>query len=127
MPVTEEQTVSIVFVGDREMAEVNSDFVGHEGTTDVITFNYLEGDCEDDDVAVELVICPDVAERVGLRRRDSNYARELTLYMVHGLLHCAGYDDLEPETRRKMRAAERRVMKILTDEFDFTEIFKEEN
>lgn len=109
------------------MAAVNSDFVGHEGTTDVITFNYLEGDCGEDDVAVELLICTDVAERVGLQRKDSDYARELVLYLVHGLLHCAGYDDLEPESRRKMRAAERRVLKILTDEFNFTEIFKEDS
>ena len=86
------QGVNLIFAGDRAMARINRDFVGHEGTTDVITFNYLEADepPEEDETAVELVICPDVAWREGAARSDSSYGRELALYIVHGILHCSG-------------------------------------
>jgi probable rRNA maturation factor len=125
LDIGEDQEFNLIFAGDRAMARINRDFVGHEGTTDVITFNYLEGDelPGADETAVELVICPDVACREGASRRDSSYGRELALYVVHGILHCSGYDDLEPEARSKMRRAERRVMKALGAEFDFDEVF----
>ena len=41
------------------------------------------------------------------------FAEELMLYVVHGWLHLAGYDDLEPTKKRRMRAAEARAMKLL--------------
>ncbi|MFA7230277.1 MAG: rRNA maturation RNase YbeY [Victivallaceae bacterium] len=118
-------TVGVVLVGDRTMARINREFVGHEGTTDVITFNYMEAedDLASSEPAVELIVGVDVALREGLRRKDSSYARELTLYIVHGLLHSAGEDDLEPADRKRMRLRERQVMKQLEQEFNLTEIF----
>lgn len=120
-----ELTVNIAFVADRTMARVNWEYVGHEGTTDVITFNYLESDepLFDGDVAVDLFICADVAEREGEARADSSYARELTLYIAHGLLHAAGEDDLDPVSRKRMRRREREVMKVLEKEFKLDDIF----
>ena len=44
---------------------------------------------------------------------QDTFATELTLYVVHGWLHLAGYDDLQPAKKRKMRAAEARAMKLL--------------
>lgn len=125
LPIKTEQGINIIFVGSRTMARINRDFVGHQGATDVITFNYLEGeeDLEPEEITIELVICPEVAHAEGERRKDSSYAREMALYLVHGLLHCSGYDDLEPETRRRMRRAERRVMGGLEKEIDFAEVF----
>lgn len=125
LPIGAEHGINIVFAGGRTMARINRDFVGHRGMTDVITFNYLEDgdDLEPGDIAIELVVCPEVAQKEGERREDSSYAREMALYIVHGFLHCSGYDDLEPEARRRMRNAERRVMGYLAKEFDFTEVF----
>lgn len=125
LPIEAGHGINIVFAGIRTMARINRDFVGHQGATDVITFNYLEGEeaLETEDIAVELVICPEVAQKEGKLHEDSSYAREMALYIVHGLLHCSGYDDLEPETRRRMRRAERRVMNSLEQEFKFAEIF----
>jgi len=117
------QSVALSFVDDREMAAINWDTLGHEGTTDVITFAYLEDELLPDDTAVELIICVDFAWREGTKRRDSDYARELTLYLVHGLLHSAGEDDLDPKPRRRMRRREREVMAALQQKFDFAEIF----
>ena len=55
-------------------------------------------------------------------KRSLPYSRELTLYIAHGFLHAAGYDDLQPELKRKMRRAERRVMEALPE--NMLEIFK---
>ena len=125
LPVERDFTINIAFVNDRAMAKINEDFVGHEGTTDVITFCYLEGDepLFDGDVAVDLFICVDFAEREGAKRNNSNYARELTLYIVHGLLHSAGEDDLDTTSRKRMRRREREIMAVLGKEFKFEMIF----
>lgn len=124
LDLSPDQGIEISFVGDRLMAEVNMDALGHKGTTDVITFAYLEdGELLPDEVAVELLICVDFAWREGLARAKSSYARELALYIVHGLLHSAGEDDLDAVSRRRMRRRERAVMGRLESEFDFATIF----
>ncbi len=125
LPIERDLIINLAFVNDRAMAKINEDFVGHEGTTDVITFCYLEGDepLFDGDIAIDLFICTDVAEREGEKRKNSTYARELTLYIVHGLLHSAGEDDLDAVSRKRMRRREREVMKILEEEFEFETIF----
>ena len=113
------------FVGDRTMAQANAEFVGHEGTTDVITFSYFDdpGSLFPGEAAVELLICLDAARREGEKRADSSYSREVVLYIVHGLLHSAGEDDLSPAPRRRMRRREREVLAGLEPEFDFTALF----
>jgi probable rRNA maturation factor len=125
LPLERDLIINIAFVNDREMAKINEDYVGHKGTTDVITFCYLDGDDElfDGDIAVDLFVCADVAEREGAKRRNSTYARELTLYIVHGLLHSAGEDDLNAASRKRMRRRECEVMKELEKEFKFENIF----
>ena len=117
--------LGIRFVGDRSMARLNAEFVGHEGTTDVITFSYFDAPAGlfPGDPAVELIISLDAARREGEKRPDSSYARELTLYLVHGLLHSAGEDDLSPGPRRRMRRREREVLSALSAEFDFSTVF----
>ena len=118
--------LNIRFVGDRTMAAANRDFVGHIGTTDVITFSYFDDPSSlvPGEPAVELLICLDAAWREGARRSDSNYARETALYIVHGLLHSAGEDDLEPAPRRRMRRREREVLAGLEAAgIDFATIF----
>ncbi len=125
LPVEKDWCATVRFVGDRTMARANAEYVGHEGTTDVITFSYFD-DPESlfpGDVAVELLICADVALREGRKRKDSDFAGELTLYIAHGFLHAAGEDDLTPGARRKMRRREREVMAALRQEFDLNQVF----
>lgn len=125
LPVERDWQASVLFVGGRSMAKANADYVGHQGETDVITFSYFD-DPESlfpGDVAVELLICIDVALKEGTQREDSSYAEEMTLYILHGFLHSAGYDDLTPEARRGMRRGERRGMEILRKEFDLNKVF----
>lgn len=117
--------LNVLWVTDRTMAKANRELVGHEGTTDVITFSYLDDpdSCFPGEVAVELLICVDVAAREGAVRADSDYASELMLYLVHGLLHASGEDDLASAPRRRMRRREQEVMEVLRREFDFGAIF----
>ena len=103
---------------------MNEDFLGHHGPTDVISFDYRAeddpgfdaepdaceaADCDDADPSVELIVCPAVAYEQAVKR-SLPYAEEVALYVAHGLLHAAGYDDLNPKAKRVMRRAEKRVM-----------------
>ena len=126
LPVEKDWILNVVFLDDRKMAEANSEYVGHEGTTDVITFSFLD-DTESifpGDIGLELFVCADVAARVGERRRDSYFEREIALYIVHGILHAAGYDDLCPADRRKMRYHEKRLLTKLAEKHDFYDFFQ---
>ena len=119
------QKVSVAFVSLSKIAKVNEKFVGHQGITDVISFNYGASDTFDDEYAViaELIISYEKAFFETQKRKNTSFAEELTLYIVHGLLHIHGFDDLTPEDRRKMRIAERKVMSTLKIEFDLSQIF----
>lgn len=120
-----EHEVNIIFVNDQKMADINMAYLGHAGTTDVISFCYLENGemLLAADTAIELIVGVDVAMREGTARDDSSYASELVLYIVHGLLHAAGEDDLTPVAVQQMRQHERRVITVLKREFVFDNIF----
>jgi probable rRNA maturation factor len=99
------QSLSIVLVGDAEMARLNLRYHAVAGTTDVLSFDYGAGHGE-------LIIS--VARAIDQARRyRTTPSRELALYIVHGVLHLQGYDDLTPGKRRQMRAAERRLLRKL--------------
>ncbi len=63
------------------------------------------GRCIDGEVLVSAEMAVQMAARFGWSSRD-----ELTLYLVHGLLHLCGYDDLSPTERRLMRQREREIL-----------------
>ena len=126
LPAEYDWDLELDFTNDRSMAKYHLELVGVPGTTDVITFSYFD-DPENffpGDTAVELIINPDAAAREGAKR-GTTYAYELMLYLVHGLLHASGEDDLSPAPRRRMRRREHEVMKILLDKYDLREIFPE--
>ena len=116
--------VCVSFLSPAGIERVNEDFLGHHGPTDVISFDYRaeddpgfadgadadDAETEDDgDPSVELIVCPAVAYEQAVKR-GLPYAEEVALYVAHGLLHAAGYDDLNPKAKRVMRRAEKRVM-----------------
>ncbi|MEN9661817.1 MAG: hypothetical protein RL324_766 [Verrucomicrobiota bacterium] len=98
--------LSIVFLTDAALARMHGDFLGDPTATDVITF---EGD-DALGAAGEICVSADAAIRQRGRR---DFAAELTLYLVHGWLHLAGYDDLRPAKKRVMRRAEARALRVL--------------
>ena len=119
--------VCVSFLSPAGIERVNEDFLGHHGPTDVISFDYRSDgdpgfdtsedilDSDDDaDPSIELIVCPAVAYEQAVKR-GLPYAEEVALYVAHGLLHAAGYDDLNPKAKRVMRRAEKRVMKGLRE------------
>ena len=126
LPVDPAWDLNLLFVNDSAMARYNAELVGHEGTTDVITFSYFDGadDYLPGETMIELIINPDAAAREGAVR-EGGYATEMALYIVHGLLHSAGEDDLSPGPRRRMRRREKECLEILKTLFDFNNLFPE--
>lgn len=100
--------LSLVFLTDPAIAKIHADFMADPTATDVITF---EGDPLTGQ-AGEICVSADTA-RTYARAHRRDFATELLLYVVHGWLHLAGYDDLQPAKKRRMRAAEARAMKLL--------------
>ncbi len=90
-------------VGDSEMALAHELHKSVPGTTDVLTF-----DLEPDDQALldtDILVCIDEAQRQAQRRGHSP-ERELLLYIVHGVLHCVGYNDTDEAGAAAMHARE---------------------
>ena len=127
------------FVTAVEMARVNWQFLQHEGSTDVITFDYVATEARwrtywaDDEFHLlasaapplhgEAFIC--VAEAVKQAREfKTSWQSEVVRYAVHAVLHLSGYDDLQPAKRRVMKREENRLVRALAKRFDFEELEK---
>lgn len=118
--------LSLVFLSDAALARLHADFLNDPSPTDVITF---EGDpalgaageiCVSVDAAwrrTQSVSRPTSSRRGPKANRDDRaaFSAELTLYLVHGWLHLAGYDDLVPAKKRVMRRAEARALALLRE------------
>jgi len=90
--------ISIMIVSDRRMASVHRRFMNEAGPTDVITFQHGE-----------IFISAEMAKR-NARRFGNSLARELRLYVVHGLLHLHGFDDRDAAGARKMDGVQRKIL-----------------
>ncbi|MFN9703674.1 MAG: rRNA maturation RNase YbeY [Planctomycetota bacterium] len=96
--------VALLLTGDREIGRLHAEFLGDPSPTDVISFAVDDG--------AEIVVSVDTARRVA--RQKGHAARaEVALYVVHGLLHVMGWDDVRPRQRAQMRAAEAAIMRSL--------------
>lgn len=90
--------ISVLIVSDRRMASLHRQFMNESGPTDVITFQHGE-----------IFISAETARR-NARRFGNALARELRLYVVHGLLHLHGFDDHDKASARKMEIVQRRIL-----------------
>lgn len=123
----EKQTLLVSFVGPRTISRINKNFLDCGRLTDVISFDYRRTASElaEDDIAIEILVCPDVAESRAKEFRNGSFAYELVLYIVHGMLHAGGEDDLNRKARQRMRRKEREIILKLKKYFKFSEIFPE--
>ncbi|MBN1404768.1 MAG: rRNA maturation RNase YbeY [Opitutales bacterium] len=102
--------LSIAFVDAQGIIQMHEQFLADPTITDVITF---PGD-EEDDFAGEICVCTDFAAQQAPLFGQS-FAEELCLYLVHGWLHLAGYDDIDDDDRAEMRKAEARTMALVRE------------
>jgi probable rRNA maturation factor len=108
--------LGVHFIGATEMARLNETFLGHEGSTDVLTFNHQE-DPGSGQLYGEIFISADDA-LMHARRFHVRWPCEVARYLVHGVLHLEGFDDTAPAARRAMKRQENRLLKELSARFD---------
>jgi probable rRNA maturation factor len=104
----EDFELAICIVRAPEMARINETFLQHTGSTDVITFDYSENPASA--LHGEIFICIDDALAQAREFRTS-WQSEIARYVIHGILHLRGFDDLRPAARQKMKREENRLLK----------------
>lgn len=99
--------LSVAVVGARAMATLHQQYAGIAGPTDVLTFD-LGSDHAANRIDAEIVVCTDVAQRNAAKRSATlaTARAELALYVVHGVLHLAGYTDKTDPGYTQMHARE---------------------
>jgi probable rRNA maturation factor len=100
--------LTLAFLPDRTLAALHGRFLGDPSPTDVITFPGIRGAGSSGEICVSVDAAVRRAGRTARR-----LSAELTLYLVHGWLHLAGYDDTTAPARRAMRRAEARALGLL--------------
>jgi len=107
-----EAIVSIGIVNDAEISQFNMRFLGHEGTTDSLSFDLSDEADPTQPRVFDLIVNGELAAREAARRGHSANA-ELALYVTHGLLHDLGFDDGTPAAARKMHRTEDEILQHL--------------
>ncbi len=100
--------IGYMFVNDDRILEVNREYLGHDYFTDIITFDYCEGDVLNGDLVISLDTVRSNAE---LFHKD--YDEELHRVIIHGVLHLCGINDKGPGERELMEAAENKALALL--------------
>lgn len=108
-------SVSVYFVKEKEICELHDQFFDDPSPTDCISFPLDFSKDEGIQVLGEVFVCPKTAINYSHLKQLDPY-KETTLYLIHGLLHLIGYEDTEPQMKRKMRRAEARHLKIIEKE-----------
>ena len=100
--------VSYIFCNDKRILEVNREFLQHDYYTDIITFDYTEGDIISGDLFISLDTVRSNSEQFA-----TEYDEELHRTIIHGILHLCGINDKGPGEREIMEAAENRALAML--------------
>ena len=93
--------ISIIFCSDQYILDVNRKYLNHDYYTDIITFDYCEGDLLSGDLFISIDSVRENAAFYG-----TAFENELNRVIVHGVLHLIGYDDHTEEEIALMRSKE---------------------
>ena len=93
--------IAVIFCSDNYILDVNIQYLQHDYYTDIITFDYCEGNRLSGDLFISIDSVKENASFYG-----TEFADELNRVIVHGVLHLIGYDDHTPEDIAVMRAKE---------------------
>lgn len=97
-----------MFVNDEKILETNRQYLGHDYYTDVITFDYDEGDIVSGDIVISIDTVASNAKLYG-----KSYDDELYRVIIHGVLHLCGINDKGPGEREIMEANEEKALALL--------------
>lgn len=100
--------IAYIFCSDEKILEVNLQYLQHDYYTDIITFDY----CEGDRISGDLFISLDTV-RTNAEQFNQPYKRELHRVIIHGILHLCGINDKAPGEREIMEAAENKALALI--------------
>lgn len=103
--------ISYIFCSDEKILEVNRQYLQHDYYTDIITFDYTEGN----KISGDLFISLDTV-RTNAETFHTDYNEELHRTIIHGILHLCGINDKGPGEREIMEANENKALAILPEE-----------
>lgn len=99
--------VSYIFCDDNYLLEINEEYLQHDTLTDIISFDYTEGDVISGDVFISIDRVQDNADDFNIE-----FIEELKRVMIHGILHYCGYKDKSESDELIMRSKEDEKIKM---------------
>ena len=102
--------IAYIFCSDEKILEVNRQYLQHDYYTDIITFDYTEGNKISGDLFISLDTVKTNAEAF-----HTSYNEELHRTIIHGILHLCGINDKGPGEREIMEANENKALAILPE------------
>lgn len=100
--------INYLFCSDQMVYDMNLRFLNHDTLTDIITFDYVNGNLISGDITISI-------DRVGENATlfDTSFEHELHRVIIHGVLHLLGFKDKTPDDAAIMRAKENESLQIL--------------
>lgn len=102
--------ISYLFCDDEHILEVNQTYLNHDTYTDIITFDYVDGDVISGDILISVDRVGENAEKFGL-----SFEQELHRVMIHGVLHLLGNKDKTDSEAKSMRAKEDEALNVFEE------------
>jgi probable rRNA maturation factor len=105
-----EAELSIYFVDDAQIRNLNYRYRGFDKPTDVLAFSMRDGEAlrGAEGILGDVVVSTETAVNQA-RRFRKDVKDEIALYLIHGVLHLAGYDDTSPSERKKMQKKQKQI------------------
>lgn len=108
--------INVVFCSDDYLLNINRQFLGHDYYTDIITFDTSEYNPVESNkrgrISADIFISLDTV-LANADTYDTTFNRELYRVIIHGILHCMGYDDHSPQDFENMKALEEEALSLL--------------
>ncbi|MDR1090766.1 MAG: rRNA maturation RNase YbeY [Prevotella sp.] len=102
--------IAFIFCSDEKILEVNNQYLQHDYYTDIITFDYSEGDVISGDIFISTDTVKSNAGQFG-----TDYDTELNRIIIHGILHLCGINDKAPCEREHMTECENKALSLLEE------------
>lgn len=99
--------ITYIFCSDAEILRINNTYLNHDYYTDIITFDYSEGDKISGDLFISLQTVKTNSEKF-----KTDYIEELQRVMIHGILHLCGFEDKTSAGKKIMRAKEDEALEL---------------
>ncbi len=100
--------IAYIFCDDSKILEINKTYLQHDYYTDIITFDYCEGEVLNGDIFISLDTVRTNAQEFGV-----TFENELHRILIHGILHLCGQEDKTPEARLEMTRKEDEALQLI--------------